>query len=75
MQTRVYVIEYDFNAGFYTGKEKVEHRVLHYTKEERDSFIKEYQRLKENEYIYNNNINTYYGELKKINMEDIINAI
>jgi hypothetical protein len=73
MKPRVYVIEYDFNSGCYTNEPKLEHRVLHFTREERQDFINVYKDMYGK--YYNLNIKTYFAELEEIDVEEMMRAI
>ena len=77
---RVYVLEYDFylpsGGSFkYALNPTKEHRVETYTLEERQLFLKNYQRYKKDDLIYDN-VKAYGGDIPEINnMEVLINSL
>lgn len=71
---RVYVLKYKIHVNLYSlNKPNIETRVEYYGKNERDKFIQAYNRIKDKHYIQE--IETFYANLERINMDDVINAI
>jgi len=65
MKKRVYILEYDIT--FPNGQE--EHRVIHFTKEDRHEFITQYIHSVESYYI--SNIHVYIGEVDELDKDQM----
>ena len=71
---RVYVLKYKIHVNLYSlNKPNIETRVEYYGRNERDKFIGAYNRIKDKYYIQE--VETFYANLERINMDDVINAI
>jgi hypothetical protein len=78
MKKRVYILEYDFFIKSKYSDDQPEQRIRYFTFEERQYFIAEYNRIKNND-LYTDNIKTYCIDYDKFEitdeMEEIINSI